>query len=417
MGVADTFAMEAGSARRVRSQRWVRRVAGVALTCAAGAVFASAAAFAPAASTRVVPAGFEPWSASFVSAARGFALGTDGCNWVGVANIRAGCQAIIATTADAGARWQMLEVPPVTLNPTNETPGSVTSITFADSSNGWLSGAGLWATHDGGHHWAQIHFPGVPLRTWLGNVVTDGKWSYVTLSTSSGKTVSTIRLGVTLLRSPIGTNDWKPVPGQLPTPGKQLADQVSDEGLVALDGSAWLGLGWRGGYGVWEVRENRPVTYRSDPCRLAGANHGGIGSIAASSSSYIVVSCFPGALISSSDGGRRFVRVPAPHGDGVIGGVNLMASPLGRPDTIVMAYPSNFGFAVPFSKHSSWIDRTVDDGRTWKRTYYKDNTAGWADLQFESAADGWVVHGYPGASVDQLMRTTNAGATFTPATF
>jgi photosystem II stability/assembly factor-like uncharacterized protein len=300
------------------------------------------------------------------------------------------------------------------LNPTNETPGSVTSITFADARNGWLSGAGLWATHDGGHHWTQIRLPGVPLQTTLGNVVTDGKWSYTTLNTASGTALNNLRLGVTLMRSPIGANDWKPVPGKLPSPGKTPIEGISPEGLAALDGSTWLGLGWSGGYGVWEVQRGRPMTYRSDPCTLAGPNHGGILSMAASTSSDIIVSCFPGKLINSTDGGSRFVAVPGPKGGD---GGFPMASPLGSPHTIVITDPSNYGFTFPTINRPSWIDRTVDDGRTWKRTYYQDKNAGWADLQFESASDGWVVHGYPGGSVDQLMRTTNAGTTFTPVNF
>jgi photosystem II stability/assembly factor-like uncharacterized protein len=62
----------------------------------------------------------------------------------------------------------------------------------------------------------------------------------------------------------------------------------------------------------------------------------------------------------------------------------------------------------------STILRTTDGGRSVTPTRYHDKGAGFTDLQFVSPTAGWVVHGYPGGAVDQLMYTTDTGATFAP---
>jgi photosystem II stability/assembly factor-like uncharacterized protein len=66
----------------------------------------------------------------------------------------------------------------------------------------------------------------------------------------------------------------------------------------------------------------------------------------------------------------------------------------------------------------SELARTVNGGRSWTTTsYYANSQIGWADLEFVNSAVGWVIHGYQGCRVDQLLRTTNAGATFKPVRF
>jgi photosystem II stability/assembly factor-like uncharacterized protein len=319
---------------------------------------------------------------------------------------------MLLTTSDAGAKWQKLRVPPVSLSATN---GPAASVTFADRDNGWLEGSSLWATHDGGHQWQRIRLPGDPENAQfeklqapqLSDVIASGGWAYVALSTVSR---------VTLLRTPVDANDWQPVPGKLPH-GKWVANE---EGLTANGSSAWLGLAWQtrdsDEYGIWQAVGGSSLIYRSNPC--SHANYGIVG-MAASTPNDLVVSCGPPKLLTSSDGGSQLARVPAPDASNPNGGdINAsMAAPLGRPRTILMAWPSNFGFAGPPTNNPSWIDRTTNDGRTWTRAYYHDQNAGWADLQFLGPRIGWVIHGYPGAATDQLMHTTNAGAIFTATRF
>jgi photosystem II stability/assembly factor-like uncharacterized protein len=337
---------------------------------------------------------FEPWSVSFVSASRGFVLGTTRCSW-SLGSAGGACPAKVLTTSDAGAKWQTLPTSIATL-----TPDAVASITFADPADGWLDGTRLWATHDGGQRWKPIRLPGVPENAQLSGVVTSGGWAYVALSAINR---------VTLLRTPVGADDWQPVPGKLPE-GKYAA---SVEALTADGGDVWLGLGLNSGYGLWEVQPRSALIYRGHPCAKAGPQHIGINSMTATSANDVVISCGPGKLDTSTDGGAHLTAVPAPKGGDYF---SAMAAPPGRPDTIVMTFPSNYGFAVPPSASPSWIDRTTNDGRTWTRVFYHDDLAGWGDPQFVSPRTGWIIHGYPGTT-DQLMRTTNAGATFTAIRF
>jgi len=349
---------------------------------------------------------FEPWSASFVSASRGFVLGTKRCSW-SLPNNGATCRAMLLSTSDAGAKWQKLSVPAVSLA-SDGASGTVGSVTFADRDNGWLQGSGLWATHDGGHQWERIRVPGASVNAQLedpqlSDVVASGGWAYVALSTISR---------VTLLRTPVDANDWQPVPGKLPH-GKFDA---SEEALTADGGDVWLGLGLMGSqsYGLWEAQPGSDLIYRGNPCRKAGPRHEGIDGIAASTPTDVVISCGPGKLDTSTDGGAQLTPVRGPKGGDYI---SPMAAPLGQANTIVMTWPSNYSFAVPASTGPSWIDRTTNDGSTWTRTYYHDDLAGWADLEFVSPRTGWSIQGYPGATTDQLMHTTNAGATFTTTPF
>jgi photosystem II stability/assembly factor-like uncharacterized protein len=351
--------------------------------------------------TRPLTNAFEPWSTSFVSTSRGFVLGTRRCSW-SLGSADGACRATLLATSDAGAKWQTLPVPRVSLAEVNETPATVTSVTFADRDDGWLAGASLWATHDGGQHWTRIAIPGPPESALLSDVVASGGWAYVALSTINR---------VTLLRTPVGADDWQAVPGNLPH-GKYGADV---EALTAVGGNVWLGLGVTGSpeYQLWEARPGSALIYRGNPCAKAGPQHIGINSMTATSPNDLVISCGPGKLDTSTDGGAHLTPVPAPKGGDYLA---PMASPPGRPDTIVMTWPSNYGGVAPPSNRPSWIDQSANDGRTWTRVYYHDGLAGWGDPQFVSPEDGWIIHGYPGTT-DQLMRTTNAGATFTAIRF
>jgi hypothetical protein len=81
-----------------------------------------------------VAASFQPVSASFQSASRGFALGAVGCRQVRT------CQARLVATADAGAHWRFVNAPDVRLfNPAGNSlvqTSRVEGVVFADRRNG-----------------------------------------------------------------------------------------------------------------------------------------------------------------------------------------------------------------------------------------------------------------------------------------
>jgi hypothetical protein len=280
---------------------------------------------------------------------------------------------------------------------------SVRAIAFADSRDGWLYSPSLWATHDGGAHWTHTSVKGLVL-----SVVTDGGWAYAAVGANGPLGTET----PSLLRSPVGRDDWKPVASLKGS----IAIDADGSLLAASGGAVWAGVvptpGSTSDPVLWRSVDGAPWQRLGNPC-----SSGSLASLTASSASDLVMLCGGHvlAIATSSDGGLHTQRVPAP----VASTFGPLAAPLNTSKIVVLAYPirSALSASVPAPASRSWLARTSDGGTTWARSPYGDHGAGWADLQFSNATDGWVVHGYPGANVDQLMRTTDAGATFKPVPF
>jgi hypothetical protein len=102
-----------------------------------------------------VPTGFVIESFSAISTTQWWVLGSVPC----------GTQLCseIAVTTDGGASFKILLAPG---GPFSEPPAGppISSIRFADPNDGWVFGPDLYATHDGGHHWAAIHLGGQVVR-------------------------------------------------------------------------------------------------------------------------------------------------------------------------------------------------------------------------------------------------------------
>src|SRR5581483_4839251 len=126
------------------------------------AVLGACLALADAGSSAAI-APFQPWAASFVSPSTGFVLGGLGCRLPRRGRLPPpACRPALEATSDGGATWTRLAVPPRAELSSFVDPAdayAVTGVAFADRSNGWLFGPGLWATHDGGRHWSH---PAVP---------------------------------------------------------------------------------------------------------------------------------------------------------------------------------------------------------------------------------------------------------------
>jgi hypothetical protein len=130
--------------------------AALALLCLTGAGGAAAAATSPAqvaghtvaVASLKVPASFQPTAASFVSPARGVALGGSGCT------ISRPCQAQLAVTADGGAHWSLMRAPAVWLANERFNLPQVSQVLFASRADGWLydqySSGHIWVTRNGG---------------------------------------------------------------------------------------------------------------------------------------------------------------------------------------------------------------------------------------------------------------------------
>ena len=96
---------------------------------------------------------FEPLSASFVSSATGFVLGTSGCSVKLPSDFSAApprCRAEVVRTTDGGGSWNSVSAPATILSAnqaqTIRVRGRVVvepfvgGVVFADANNGWLHG-------------------------------------------------------------------------------------------------------------------------------------------------------------------------------------------------------------------------------------------------------------------------------------
>jgi hypothetical protein len=208
-----------------------------------------------------------------------------------------------------------------------------------------------------------------------------------------------------LLRTPAIRDDWQPV--------RALAGKISYPPalLTAKGGAVWIGVQIAHPKPpitpeVWRSLDNgERWTELGNVC-----GEGGPVAIAPTSASALVTNCGQ-EVATSTNGGTDAQREGWPsglHGIGV-----SLAAPLDQLNTIVLASPPQRRITAA----GSWIARSTDRGRTWTRTNYPDHGAGFSDVQFVSATVGWAIHGNPGVPTDQLLRTTNAGATFNPVRF
>ncbi len=121
-------------------------------------------------------------------------------------------------TTDSGATWTQLEL-----------PADAVSLTFADSTHGWVTttGPGWFSTHDGGATWNDLGE--------LGEVPSGDP---IAADPATGQLFAAVGGdgGVHLLVSPIDVDDFVDVGLRLP----YGAGPVFDVSMFARDGSAWV---------------------------------------------------------------------------------------------------------------------------------------------------------------------------------
>jgi YVTN family beta-propeller protein len=369
-----------------------RLIGAAALACAAALIPAAAlaattspAAPAVAANTAAtVPAGFLPAWSSFYSPASGVVLGGVGCTG-GPA-----CQARLAATTDAGARWHPVTAPDVLLfNQAGYLYGQasrVSGVVFASPRDGWLYGPALYATHDGGARWSRLS-PGGRIDTMAVSAAT----AYAVVSPPGGKPEQ-------LFASPAGTNAWA-----------RVGAMTARRALLAVSGkAAWFAQGTidAGSTYVWATADGTHWHKYPFQCPKSGLGTGtvdyGLSSVAAASPADVVFSCTGGEamhfsdkeVLASANGGKTVHLTGRPPTLG-IGGV--IAVPPHRPGLITLATE----YAV---------DHSANGGKTWKQVLFNGGGASLTSLSFLNVTVGWAVE--PEGLNTRLMQTTNAGATW-----
>ena len=363
---------------------------------ASGAASTGAAAPATAAATSTVtvpsggpvPIGFAARSVTFVSTEEAFVLGTAPC-------AKAPCTSILRTL-NRGASWRGLPAPTVPLAaPFEVTQPAVWGIRFANPSDGFVFGNGLWETTDGGERWTPAASPGDSI---VSLEVIDGQVLAIAASCTAN---SGCGQSGTLERRPLAGGAWQAV-AQVSVPGA-IATQARVAAVLEGDGVIVTG---NGGIGTVD---------RSGPCSTAGIE--APVSIAVTGPNGLAVLCAGNGAAGSVDKtvyvsddlGAHWTKAGSPGRGGDPEGLSA-----GSTSQLVVAAASG----------ASMLYHSADGGAQWTTAYDEgDGGLGFNDLGFTSPADGAVVYG-PAQSDGNaesrpgwLLLTSDGGESWQPVSF
>jgi hypothetical protein len=200
----------------------------VASVLAAAAVWAAGSAEAALPLTSSSGQGpFDPISVTFVSTTTGLALGRSAC-------FDRTCLAL-RKTDDGGRLWSSLRLPRPLLA---EAGGG---IRFANTDDGWIYGylasshtTAIWSTHDGGASWRSVAIAGFdPALGGVLDLEASGGRAYTLLYMLD--TVGAYEGPLVLESTPVGDDDWAPVPAPalgLPGGGGNVTGAIVLQGLT-----------------------------------------------------------------------------------------------------------------------------------------------------------------------------------------
>ncbi|HMC40163.1 MAG TPA: hypothetical protein VKI19_10910 [Acidimicrobiales bacterium] len=357
----------------------------------------------PAPRPNPVPAGFEPFSVTFVSAYDGWVLGWAPCP--------AGRCATLAATSDAGHHWAEVGAPDISLAPGHGSDLGVPAfqVRFADRRDGWVytsPGAShlasrLWSTHDGGTTWSQL--PDPMEGATIGDLEAAGGFVHMVVygPCPAGSSGCQGQFQEEILFAAVGSDHFVPA---------ALAPSVGAGPALSPQVTLW------GGYG-WLINDNREVVSGARLTPAAGwsswtapcTTSGGAGYAAAASATDLAAVCAEGMwgppdrgipagrnwLFTSSDGGASFQAAGPVPGQNP---ASITVAP-GHPGTVVVA-DGQVG-----------LQATFDGGRTWQ-TVYGDGSIGF--VGFTTAQQGVAIRYSP---VPAFVMTRDGGHTWTTVGF
>lgn len=386
-----------GSARRA-PRAGLACLALLCAACAWGTSLASSAASASPGSApapSAVPSGFEPGAVSFVSRTLGFALGVD-------SRCSAGTCVALARTTDGGSNWIALRAPKAGYlaagaQRSSRLP-SVTNVRFANASDGWVFGPALFATHDGGRRWRQLHLGGslIALET-SGNYVDALVSPCSTESECSGSlrleqapvvggAFVTVRSGPAVLSSALG-------PGSLSLHAPVGFAELGGNSRTAL--YATSNLAHLGGWFAFV-----------DPCAVTGFPDPALAAFVAPNTTILYSLCNGAGAAGSME--KDLVETES-------GASTVVGSPPSGGVSEGLGATSSGVLVVGAASGASWLYRSVDAGRSWTTVEtYLDGGLGFSYVGFVTDTEGLAIHGRPGAPLDQLLMTHDAGATWQP---
>ena len=149
-----------------------------------------------------VPGNFRPSSVTFIGTQTGWVIGQAGTP----GNCATQYCTSVARTDDAGKTWTGVPAPV-----TGQADGAtgVSQIRFLNGADGWAFGPQLYATHDGGHTWAQVATDG--LRVTDLETVDGRAFALFASCTGTGPAFAATCTSYSLYSSPASADDWTPV--------------------------------------------------------------------------------------------------------------------------------------------------------------------------------------------------------------
>jgi hypothetical protein len=335
-----------------------------------------------------VPIGFAARSVTFVSTEEAFVLGTAPC-------AKAPCTSILRTL-NRGASWRGLPAPVVPLSAPFEVTGpAVWGIRFANPSDGFVFGNGLWETTDGGERWTPAASPGGSI---VSLEVIDGQVLAIAATcTASGGCGQT----GTLERRPLAGGAWQAVarasiPGAIATQARVAAVLAGDAVIVSGNG------------GISTVDHSGPCgpTAIEAPVSIAVTGPNGLAVLCAGNGA---AGSVDKTVYVSDDLGAHWTKAGSPARGGDPEGLSA-----GSTSQLVVAAASG----------ASMLYHSADGGAQWSTAYDEgDGGLGFNDLGFTTPADGVVVYGPTQSDGNAesrpgwLLLTSNGGASWRPISF
>jgi photosystem II stability/assembly factor-like uncharacterized protein len=326
-----------------------------------------------------VPHGFRAGSVTYVSANDGWVLGTAPCP-------RSICTSVVRTR-DGGRSWRGIPAPRIALG-----DHGVTRLRFGSERDGFAYGPKLAATHDGGATWHSVSLPGDVLALEMAHGV-----AFAVVATCDG--VHQCHDG-RLYRAAATTDSWTRVAA------------VADAGPPLLVHGATVRVATSRAE-TYPESDTSPVyvspdsggTWSSEPNPCARFRSLVLTDLTAASGPEVAALCTgegaagssDKAVVVSTDRGQSWqVRDHSfSHGDG-----GLLAA----------ASPTTYLLATQFA--ASWLDRSTDGGRTFVTLASpRGDGQPWADLGFTTPAQGVVILD------GTLYVTRDAGRTWRRTTF
>lgn len=265
----------------------------------------------------------------------------------------------LARSRDGGNTFTALPAP-------RNTKDKPSSLRFGSTQDGWISGASLWATHDGAKTWSRVPMPGQILRL---EAAAGTVWALVTTGTGPE---------VALYRSPVGADHWSKV--ALP---RHLQGPVD----LALQGRRVLVLGTAPD-ALLVSDDGSHFAARTSPCT---SGLGGRLSATADAVWFVCANGTSGSVFVSGAATASFKAVPTRFLPDAMPSQTLVGARTAR--SAVLGLPGDVGL-VGISSSGSRLSS------------YPGGT-GWTYVGFTSPDVGYAI---TCCSVGQLLRTTDGGA-------